>query len=105
MRIQILFNWLKKKVIELKIAWEKVKFVSKCIKKILRNRKYLGNSRNLGRMTKQIIGNFCGKMDFFPSQPWWSSNRDKISKVVRESEKVENRCSIRYELVNAVVFE
>ena len=24
---------------------------------------------------------------------WWSANRDKICKVVRESEKVENRCS------------
>jgi len=47
----------------------------------------------LGRTAKQIIGHFCGKMDFFPSQPWWSANRDKISKVVRESEKVENRCS------------
>src|SRR6218665_4040663 len=24
---------------------------------------------------------------------WWSANRDKICKVFRESEKVENRCS------------
>src|SRR6218665_902130 len=28
---------------------------------------------------------------------WWSANRGKICKVVRESEKVENRCSnVRY---------
>src|SRR6218665_2374561 len=25
---------------------------------------------------------------------WWSANRDKFCKVVRESEKVENRCYI-----------
>src|SRR6218665_2378616 len=25
---------------------------------------------------------------------WWSANRDKFCKVVRESEKVENRCAI-----------
>jgi len=31
------------------------------------------------------------EMEFFSSQPWWSANRDNISKVVRESEKVENR--------------
>jgi len=26
---------------------------------------------------------------------WWSTNRDKICQVVRESEKVEKRCYIR----------
>jgi len=30
---------------------------------------------------------------FFSRRPWWSANRDKISKcMVRESKKVENRC-------------
>src|SRR6218665_2054789 len=31
---------------------------------------------------------------------WWSANRDKFCKVVRESEKVENRCSSSHGLIH-----
>src|SRR6218665_4214134 len=49
--------------------------------------------KDLGKMTKKVIRN----SEMFPRKFrsfGWSSNRDKICIVVRESEKVENRWPI-----------
>jgi len=43
----------------------------------------------LGKWLKKVVRNFPEKMWIYV---WWSANRDKICKVFRESEKVENRC-------------
>ena len=48
--------------------------------------------KNLGKMTKKVVRNSeisREDVEIF----WWSTNRGKIFQVVRESEKVENRCA------------
>src|SRR6218665_898561 len=48
--------------------------------------------KNLGKMTKRVVRNSeisREDVEIF----WWSTNRGKIFQVVRESEKVENRCA------------
>src|SRR6218665_3050009 len=73
-------------------------FQSLTLKKMQGNwenlRHFFGGSRtgkHLRKMTKkgrQKFRNFPKKCRNF----WWSANRVKICQVVRESEKVENRC-------------
>src|SRR6218665_2810608 len=52
--------------------------------------------KNLWKMTKnrssEIQKFFKENLDIF----WWSANQDEVCQVVRESEKVDNRCPRDY---------
>src|SRR6218665_3344829 len=48
--------------------------------------------KGLGKMTKNCNQKFRNFPDKVWKFSWWSTNLDKTCQVVREPEKVENRC-------------